>query len=236
MEGVDADDFSGLYDALDAIGQNYTSTCRSYFNQSGALSYFNAMRKNYIPNKVGLFIDKAQYYYPMNDAFLSLMNTGYLNRDDNLYSYSLSGDSVEARLSSVVEEEDLNLVKAGTTYQQEQFTVQDFTGTYVTSHSFTRVSQNKYQTTDDKCWKDFISVCAPTLDNRTMYMTFSKMTIETNPSENCALRIRLYASLTQRTKLADTSRNENWPNWYLLFAEATISDVGTTAFTPIEGL
>lgn len=237
MEGVDADDFSGLYDALDAIGQNYTSTAQSYFNYQGAYDYFRHYQKNYVPNKVGLFTQDARYYYPTDDAFLPVFNYGEVNHNENLYSFGLEGEDVTARLSSTLIEDDLTLIKNDTTYQAENFTLDDLDETYCTTHSFTRISENKYQTTDSSCWPDFINLCAYSLINTGHYMTFSRMTVETAPMEGCALRIRLYASKTQTGKLREESLDKvNKPNWYLLFAEATISDVGTTAFTPIEGL
>ena len=68
-------------------------------------------------------------------------------------------------------------------------------------------------------------------------MTFSKVTVELNVSEEIKFRIRLYTSPSQIGKLIQDSLDQtNKPNWYLLFSEALISDVGTTTFAPASSL
>ena len=69
------------------------------------------------------------------------------------------------------------------------------------------------------------------------WQTFKKVTIEINFSNEIDYRIRLYATASQTGKLIEDSLDqENKPNWYLLFSEALISDVGTTTFAPASSL
>ena len=232
-EGINVDDLSDLYNAFNNINNNYRLESHSFFNRQGAYDYYRHYQKNYVQDKVGLFTSNNMYFYPLLNDYLDVMNTGFLNYQNNLYKYSLSGDSVEARLLSSVSNSDLTLVAENDTYQNNLFMIDDLDETYFTSHSFRRVSEYKYESTDTSIFNDFIDITSYSLNNSGYYMTFKKVTIELNPLEGCALRIRLYASSTQSGKLIDSHLDEeNKPNWYLLFSEALISDVGTTTFTP----
>ena len=122
-------------------------------------------------------------------------------------------------------------------YQDDLFMVNNLSESYFVEKGFTRIGERKYQCTDRYVCEEFIPICAPDLINEGYYLTFSRVTIETNVSENCSLRIRLYVSSTQIGKLIESHKDkENKPNWYLLFSEAYISNVGTTTFAPASSI
>lgn len=237
-EGVDTSDLSALYSAFATPINNYSSTSESFFNEVGLYDYFRHYQKNYIQEKVNLYTQSIQFSYPKSSDYLNFLNTGYLNLNNNLYSYSLKGDDIASRLNSSLTNDDLHLEKENATYQDDLFTLGDINQTYLENSEFTRVSENKYQCTKGKdVYDDFIDICAPQLINEGYYMTFSKVTVELNPLAGVALRIRLYASSTQSGKLKNINKDkENKPNWYMLFSEALIYDINQTTFHPSEGL
>lgn len=238
LESVDETDFSALYNTFAGDFLNYSSKTESFFNKTGAYDYYRHYQSNYVQDKVNLYTKDAQYSYPLMDEYLGVCNTGFVNLNSNYYSFNLNADSVQERMESKVNESDLVLVKENASYQDDLFTLNDLDEDYFKNHSFVRVSENKYQSSGDiAVYNDFVDICAPQLINEGYYMTFSKVTIELNPSDDVILRIRLYASTTQRGKLIPINKDqENRPNWYLLFAEATIYDVNQTTFSPVEDL
>lgn len=233
LEDIDASNLEELYDAFKTPITNYTSSTYSYFSGAGARAYFRHYSNNYVQFKVNLYLDNAFYSYPYQDEYLEIYNNGYLNKDNNYYSFSLDGDDVIDRLFSELVEEKLALVKEGASYQDDMFTLSDLNEKYFTDNVFTRISENKYQCTSKDVCLDFIDICAPNLINTGFYMTFSKVTIELNPNDEADFRIRLYASSTQSGKLVDENKDTTKENWYLLFSEAYISDIGTTIFLPV---
>lgn len=233
LDGVDPEDQTPLLNAFASFGANYTAHSKSYFNAVGSYDYYRHYQKNYVMEKVGIFTSSAQYYYPSNEAFAPVMNQGYVNRNGNYYGFHLPGDTVAERLASTLSVDDLSLIEENSSYQQHQFTAWSLGESYFASHAFTRVSANKYVCTLSSSFPDFIDIAAPTLNNEGYYMTFSKVSIEIEPKEDVALRIRLYASSTQRGKLQDRCLDETMkPNWYLLFSETEITSVGSTDFAP----
>lgn len=234
---------SGLYEAFETPITNYTSTVKGYFNSTGLHDYYLNYQKNYVQNNVNLFLDEATYRYPSQDAYLGVLNEGHLNDDGNLYSFSLQGDTVEERLASKVTAGDLSLEKEGARYQDNLFTLEDLNETYFTTFGFTRISSNKYQYTriynsdiDYQVFNPFIDLCAPGLQNKGFYMTFSRVTIEIQPKAGVDLRLRLYASSTQWGKLVPEHHDTAYPNWNLLFSEAEISNIGSTEIAPLSDL
>ena len=232
-EGIDVNDLSALYNAFSHIENNYTLESHSFFNKQGAYDYYRHYQKNYVQDKIGIFTPTDMYYYPLLNDYLDIMNMGLLNYDNNLYRYSLKGDTVEERISSTLTNEDLTLVEEDNVYQDYFYVLDDFDEVYFADHSFRRISSNKYESTDTSIFNDFINLVCYSLDNTGYYMTFKRVTIELNPMEGYSMRIRLYASSTQSGKLIESHLDqENKPNWYLLFSEALISDVDTTTFAP----
>ena len=236
-EGINTSDLSGLTSTFSGSLANYTSKTISYFNSRGAYDYYRHYRKNYVQAKNNFHTANAFYNYPYLEEYLSVMNKGYLNKDNNYYSYSLQGDTVSDRLSYNLTNADLSLEKENARYQDDMFSLDDLNSEYFAAHTFTRVSENKYECNELAVITDFIDICAPNLINEGAYMTFKKVSIEINVSTEVQYRIRLFASEAQTGKLIEDSLDqENKPNWYLLFSEALISDVGTTTFAPASSL
>lgn len=237
LDGVDVDDLSALYSAFSTLNSNYTISYYSYFNASAARIYYQTYKKNYIQDKVGIFTQSSSYFYPLLDEYLGVLNDGSLNYNSNFYSFSLTGTTAQERLSSSLSFEDLSLIKENDTYQNNMFTLENLSEIFLTEAGFTRISQNKYQTTNREYMNYFMELTSPKMLNDGFYMTFDRATIELNVDETNAFRIRLYTPRTQIGKLIDSHKDaENKPNWYLLFSEALVSNVGTTTFTPINSL
>ena len=236
LDGVDASDLSELYSAFNDVN-SYKVNYYSYFNKRALELYYNNYSKNYIQDKIGLFTEDSCYLYTEMSDYFTLLNDGLVNYNSNLYSFSLSGETIEERLSSSLVEEGLTPVKENDTYQNSSFTLAKLTEEYLTSSEFTRISANKYQTTKFDSLADFMELTSPGMINRGYYMTFAKATIELNVSEDIAYRIRLYTPSTQIGKLVTShTDSENKPNWYLLFSEMCISKVNETSFSPAESL
>ena len=237
VEGINVEDLSGLYSAITLVNDNYTSTIKGYFNEVGGYDYYRHYQKNYVCDKTSFYTENIQYTLPDLDIYLPICNTGYLNKNNNYYSFSLKGETKEERMNYSLTNEDLANEVEGKKYQDDLFTVNDLSESYFVSKGFTRISANKYQCTDRYVCEEFIPICAPDLINEGYYLTFSRVTIETNPDSEHALRIRLYVSSTQIGKLIESHKDqENKPNWYLLFSEALVSDVGTATFAPASSL
>ncbi len=237
VDGIDINDLSGLYSAVNLINNNYTSTIKGYFNETGGHDYYRHYQKNYVCDKTSFYTENAQYTLPDLDLYLPVCNTGYLNKDNNYYSFSLKGETKEERMSYSLINEDLISEVLNKHYQDDLFMINDLNETYFVEKGFARISSNKYECKDRHVCEQFIPICAPDLINEGYYLTFSRVTIETNPNSGNALRIRLYVSSTQIGKLIESHKDqENKPNWYLLFSEAYISNVDTTTFAPASSL
>lgn len=235
LDGVDENDLSELYSAFDHSFKNYTSHTESYFNSVGAYDYYRHYKKNYVQEKTNLYTNDIQYSYTGLEDYFDVLNKGYVNLNNNYFSYSLDGEDINTRLNDSLTNDDLTLVKENSSYQDDLFTLDDINQEYLQHYNFVRVSEHKYQSTAGKdVYADFVDICAPQLINEGYYMTFSKVTIELNSD---SLRIRLYASTTQSGKLLNIYKDlENRPNWYMLFSEAVIFNINQTTFHPTEGL
>ena len=237
VTSIDVNDMSGLYNAFNNFGDNYTSVIKGYFNEDGLYDYYRHYHKNYVCDKESYFTGDAQYTLPELEEYLPVCNTGYLNLGNDYYQFSLKGETKEARMSSSLTNEDLSNKVENKKYQDDLFTLNDLNQEYFEANEFTRISANKYQSTKREVCEQFVSICSPDLYNEGYYMTFQRVTIEVNPMEGVSLRVRLYTPYTQIGKLIDSHRDEeNKPNWYLLFSEAYISNIGTTTFAPANEL
>ena len=237
VDGIDINDFSSLYSSINSIENNYTSTINGFFNEVGGYDYYRHYQKNYVCDKTGYYTDEAQYILPDLDAYLPICNSGFINKNNNYYNFALAGSTKEQRMAYSLTESDLTNEVTGKKYQDDLFTVGDLNQAYFEEKGFTRISENKYQCTEISACEQFLSICCPNLINTGYYLTFSRVTIETNPLTDVALRVRLYVASTQVGKLIDSHTDQaNKPNWYLLFSEALISNVGTTTFAPADSL
>lgn len=102
------------------------------------------------------------------------------------------------------------------------FNLTMFDEQYISSHEFTRISSNKYETSNSDAITDFIGVICPQYDNSGFYMTFKRVTIELNDSTEIS-RIRLYCNTTQVGKLIPSHKDSTKANWYLLFMESLVN-------------
>lgn len=239
LDGVDASDLSDLYSAFDTPIANYTSKTTSYFNYNALENYYRHYGRNYVPEKETLVTGNSYYTYPVNEIYGPVLNDGYADYQGNSYTFRLAGENNEERLSSKLTEGDLTLLEEGKGFRNKVFTLSDLNQSFFETYGFVRVSQNKYQFNrqfkaeiDNALFDKMAAIVSPNLINSGYFMTWSKVTIELNPMEGVAFRIRLYAYRTQIGKLVSYHENEEYPNWYLLFSEALISDVGTTTFAP----
>ena len=237
LEGVDANDLSGLKYAFDTIGFNYMSHTYVYFNDLALSQVKDIFGMTFVSEQKAYFTEN--YVYRFTDSFS--INTAYINRNNNVYSVSLSGDNLKDKLTSSVKESDLKLELENDNVYNTYFSLNSLNSEYVDNYGpltvkysdtysidylgWTRVSENKYKCDRMEVIEDFISICAPSYPKEDgTYMTYKYVTVEIAPDKDTYLRIRLYANDTQTGKL-DSSRldKEGKPNWYLLFAEAYIS-------------
>ena len=90
MDGINADDLSGLYSCVNTCGDNYTSTIRGYFNEAGLHAYYKHYQRNYVCDKTSFYTENITYTMPELDAYLSICNAGFLNKNNNYYSFCTS--------------------------------------------------------------------------------------------------------------------------------------------------
>lgn len=223
LDGVDPLDLSDLYAAFNDIS-SYRSEITSYFNDVALYDYYRYYQKNYIQESISLFDEEKVYSYSPLEEYFDSLNMGYLNKDNNYYSYFKRGNTIEERLNSSILDEDLTLIETNKRYQDDMFSLFALDDTYLHEKDFIRISKNKYCLEDKEELFRFAEICSPNLITKDVFMTFSKITIEINPKEDAKLRIRLYASPLQEGKLIESHKDEiNKPNWYLLFSEAIIN-------------
>ena len=220
-DGIDTSDLSALYSAFSSI-HSYGSEVKTYFNEVGAHDYWRHYQKNYVPQMNSIFNATRMYSYTTIPEYFDSLNEGFINKSGSYYKFSLPGNTIEERMSYELQDSDLTLAKSGN-YQDDVFMLDDLNQSYLTSKNFTRISEKKYETREIDALEEFVAICAPKLINTGHYMTFSRVTIELNPVQGVAFRIRLYASATQSGKLIESHLDQaNKPNWYLLFSEAEI--------------
>ena len=198
--------------------------------------YYEHFAANCVQQVTGLYTENTAYFYPRDDLYLDVMNIGYMNKDAHTYSFDLEGEDVPTRLASTLVEEDLKDEGEGT-YQDWYFTMPNFNVAFFESHAFTRISEKKYQSTEKAVMDIVYNICCPQHLRNNLFMTFSRCTVELDVDEDTPVRFRLYAESFQTGKLIRESLDqEAFPNWYLLFAEATVDQVGQVAFHPTDNL
>ncbi len=251
VEGVDVTDLSALKEAFDNWGINYKKHSKTYFNDL-ALEIVNEIYNTYyIQDKITLCHENYRYVYneedSVNEAYFNL--PGYLD----LFKVPLYGDTLEERFESVINSSGIESSQLIDNISNYFIGGEDFSSEYVdkygpkdvaqsggtTKHydGWTRISENKYKCDRLEVINDILKVVAPDFTNGGTYMTFRYVTIELNPMNDADMRIRLYSSPTQSGKMLEHHLDqENKPNWYLLFAEALISNIGETSIPAIENL
>ena len=251
VEGVDVTDLSALKEAFDNWGINYKKHSKTYFNDL-ALEIVNEIYNTYyIQDKITLCHENYRYVYneedSVNEAYFNL--PGYLD----LFKVPLYGDTLEERFESVINSSGIESSQLIDNISNYFIGGEDFSSEYVDTYGpkdvsqsggttkhydgWTRISENKYKCDRLEVINDILKVVAPDFTNGGTYMTFRYVTIELNPMDGTDMRIRLYASPTQSGKMLEHHLDqENKPNWYLLFAEALISNIGETSIPAIENL
>ena len=249
LEGVDAADLSALKAAFDKIGDNYLSKTKVYFNELAIDRVNKIYNTNFYCNHTILY--NTNYIYRYSSDFV--INKGYVNFNNNIYTVSLDGEDEKAKLSSTINKDAMELLYENQSVKECYFTVGDINSAYIDEYGpitvkytstyskdylgWTRVSANKYKCDREEVLEDFMHLCAPGFSNEGTYMTFRYVTVELNPDNETQMRLRLYASPTQSGKMISSHKDlENKPNWYLLFAESYISLVGEVHPSAFENL
>lgn len=167
--------------------------------------------------------------------------------DDDKHLYLISeNQNLEEYFFTIKDINEEYIQTYGPTTEKYNSYVKEYLG-------WTRVSKNKFKCDREEVIKHFMEYLAPGFTNGGTYMTFSHVTIEVNEDENNPLRLRLYASSTQIGKLIEEHKiatvkeikeyqnssvegvnEEEISQWYLLFAEANITNINTTSIVPLE--
>lgn len=244
-------DLSGLKEAIDSIGNNFASKTKVYFNSLAVERVIYNYKKPFYCQITSLYDEN--YVYQYNETFE--VNTGYVNKNNNIYTVALEGIDLASKLNSTIKEESLKILEENISVSQMFFTLDKLNSSYVDKYGaatlnhgtaqkpyyvdyngWTRISHNKYKCDRPEVIEDFLKICSPGFDNGGTYMTYRYVTVEINPDNSTALRLRLYASPTQIGKLIQSHKLQENTNWYLLFAEAYIYDVGKIEPNAFENL
>lgn len=248
LEGVDANDLSELKEALNKVGCNYSAKVKVYFNKLATNRVNIIYNTNFYNNQFMLF--NENYIYRYSEDFV--INTGYVNYNNSIYTVSLEGETLKDKLISTINKDAMELLHENSNVKDQYFALDELNSSYIDKYGpttvkytssyskdylgWTRVSANKYKCDREEVLVDFMHLCAPGFSNEGTYMTFRYVTVELNPDNENVLRLRLYASPTQIGKLIDSHTDEEKPNWYLLFAEAYISNVDEVRPSVFENL
>ena len=197
----------------------------------------------YVQRKTSLYVENAKYIYDYNN----MVNEGYLttpNSNNKVYSFSLTGNTLEEKLAYSLLETDLVDTNIDKSFEEEYFTMNDLNSDYVETHGagvvdkvnyygWVKTGDNKYQCDRKDVMNDIASLIIPGFTNAGTYMTYKRITVEVKED----ITIRLYASPTQSGKMIPEHKDlTNAPNWYMLFAEARIYDVNETAIPSLDTL
>ena len=221
-----AKDLSHLYDAFESIGKNYTLTNRSHFTDSALALYNKDYKKEFSQQTTRLVNDKYLYTYSNDENYSSL------NQYNKLYLFDDGGVSLDYPNVDILNVESYEPNKQ-TSDGLVPFMLSDINSTYIGSHKFERVSKYKYICKEESVINDFLDLCCPYLDNKGYYMTYDRVSIEVD-NYDAITRIRIYASITQSGKLTSNYLNQEYVNWYLMFNETIVKDIGHTVIKSLE--
>lgn len=246
LDGVDVTDLSLLKEALDSVGSNYTSKTHVYFNKLAVNRVNIILKTTFYCNQVTYY--NENYIYRYSKDFV--INKGYINLNNNIYNVSLTGTTLNDKLNSVINLDKKELLVENSSVTSNYFTLKELNSAYVDTYGpttvvytdtysvdyagWTRIGVNKFKCDRTEVIEDFIKLCVPGYGKDGAYMTYRYVTVEVNPDNVHMLRLRLYASPTQVGKLIDSHIDKEKPNWYLLFAEAYISDVNNVKISAFE--
>lgn len=215
--GIDTTDLSGLKAAFDAVTTNYTIDTQTYFNVSSNRRVNDIYSTNYSQTNTTKVTNDKVHIYNHN----GLINNLYI-QEDVLYKM-----------------ENENKTKVGDSIDSYFFNMNDLNSEFVeslldTEYSgnkvylgWTRIGKNTYFC-GRKYHVDVLNgLLAPGFTNGGTYMTFDSLVVELNPSEGVVMNIKLYASTTQSGKICLENKDKT-NDWYMLFAEGNVYNVGTT--------
>jgi hypothetical protein len=240
VDGIDVTDLSGLKTALNNTSLNYKKETKTYYNAE-ALRICNLNNgTDYVQETTTLVSENYRYTY--SEDFK--VNYGYINDIDNntFHKIELLGETLEDKLQYQIKDSDLETTGQTGLINDVYFGLEDITDSYIDSlktvdtyEGWRRVSQNKYRCDRMETFNPFMQFIAPDCPYGKGFMTFDYVTIETNVSSEIDLRFRIYAFETQTGKVVtEHTDSVNKPNWYLLFAECTISNMSETNIASFE--
>ena len=233
---------------FDSIGSVYSTQTNVYFNSNAVEQINNDFNMNFYCNLNSIYTSNYIYHY--SDDLV--VNDGYVTKDGNLYQVKLKGNSLNEKLNSVINANDLVKVN-DKSLSDLYFSLNNLNGEYVDKYGSTtvdfsssisfsydgwsKVSDNKFKCDRLEVCQDLLTLCAPTypLDDE-FFMTFSYVIVELNPNDDAVLRIRLYTSETQVGKLVEYHLDKTNSDTYLLFAEAYVSKVDNVSIKAFEDL
>ena len=249
-EGIDVKDLSALKERFDSINNNYTQETQVYFNKDAVERVNTLYNVTFVQKSITLH--NENYTYTSDDD--SINDKGSLLKDGKIYNFKLKGKTLFEKVNSLISDKDLTESEE-TSLNPNTLMLDTLTSDYVDTYGptsvkysssltidyegWTRVSENKYLCDRKEVCTDFANILIPgymDITNKdalfmSAYMTFKKVSVELYED---SLRLRLYANSTQIGKLIDEHLNVDTPNWYLLFAEATIKDINQTKINTIE--
>lgn len=250
LNGVDEKDLSALKDIFDSINNNYTQETQVYFNKDAVKRVNSLYDVTFVQKSTTLF--NENYTYISDDD--SINDKGRLLKNDKIYDFKLKGKTLFEKVNSLINDNDF-IESTSTSLNPNTLMLDTLTSGYVETYGptsvkysstltidyagWTRVSENKYMCDRKEVCSDFANILIPgymdITDKDAMfmsaYMTFKNVSVELFKD---SIRLRLYANSTQIGKLIDEHLNTDTPNWYLLFAEATIKDINKTTINNIE--
>jgi hypothetical protein len=240
LEGVDASDLSALKDAFDNMSNNYKNESITYYNDEAVKVVNSIFKTDYIQDRTTLVNENYRYAYNEDGR----VNEGLINSEglNKFFKIALIGETLEDKLSSTIEESSIVDSEKEGLIEDNYFGFEDLNSDYVDTYGptdkylgWTRVSENKYRCDRREVFDSFMNLTAPYCPYGGAYMTFSHVTVELGITEDIDMRIRVYASSTQSGKMIpDHLKQEEKPNWYLLFVESLISDVGEVSIPAFE--
>ena len=246
LEGLSEEEIKNLTElktAIDLVGSNYTLKTRVFYNMLAVDRVNTIYNTNFYCQQTRLY--NSNYIYRYTDDLV--INEGFTNYNNNLYQLSLVGNDLNQKFNNLINVDAMEVYKEASTINETFFTLDKLNSEYIDTYGpkkidsyqyngWTRISHNKYKCDRPEVLKHFLEICSPGFDNGGTYMTFEYVTIEINPDNENVLRLRLYTSSTQIGKLINSHTKPVNTNWFLLYAEAYVSNVNQTEIFAFENL
>lgn len=231
LDGVDASDLSHLKKAFQSIEDNYTLKQFSYFTPNALKLYESDYKTKYSQNTATVHTKNYEYTFSFEQEtrFLNDYNEVVI-KNKKPYQYAVIKETPQA----LFELESFNY-KLKEYEKETPSSLGNLYKEFVNSN-YTRISKNKYQTSEQTILDSLLPVLCPNIKNNGYFMTFERATFEIDDSD-ALTRVRLYTSQTQIGKIVDSHKNkDDMPNWYLLFAEAEIYNINQTGIPCLDNL